>query len=522
MDSARSLRSALQEPPREVIYTLMGLMLVYAIVRSVLAAAGKPLGFNELFTVTVSDQGSWSGIIKSLLGAADSHPPLFYMIEHWASMISKNKEIAMRLPSILAIPCTLTCVYVYVKRGSGEAIAFLCMAFLLMTNVFQGYAVEARAYSMVVACIAFASVCYQRASAPMWALLFAISLVLAESLHYMAVLAMVPFGIAEAVLLLKMRRFRWPVWSAMIVGVLPLLLFWNLLASFKARYGPGLYSRDFQFSFIPRMYGEFFLTDSRFGAGLAAVALAGVLGVALWGPEKDAKDGKLKFSEATLLLMLAALPFIGYFVVVRAAHSGLAERYVLSTVIGMSMALGYILSKAKSGAVALVAIFIFSVVGIHELHFWRFIRRDIQSVALRGTPEENFIEASGHKQLPVVIPNGVLLLPLVYYAPRSFVDRLVYPKQDAFSPDDRNWQDTEEKGVEGLHLPLHITDFLEFTRSHKEFLVYVEERDPGRDWLTLRLSREGWSLQTIALNEWQRMYLVRSNENPDECATAKD
>src|ERR1700760_363375 len=113
-------------------------LVTYAFIRSVLAAAGKPFGFNELFTLTVSAEGSWKGIVSALLNAADSHPPLFYVIEHISSGLVRNQEIAYRLPSILAIVFTLTCMFIYGKRQSGEIVGFLCAVFLLMTAVFQG------------------------------------------------------------------------------------------------------------------------------------------------------------------------------------------------------------------------------------------------------------------------------------------------------------------------------------------------------------------------------------------------
>ena len=82
---------------------------------------------------------------------------------------------------------------------------------------------------MVIACIAFALVCYQRLPSLRWAALLGISLFLAESFHYYAVLAMIPFGFAEAVLLLRTRRIRWGVWLALACGTLPLIVFWPLL-----------------------------------------------------------------------------------------------------------------------------------------------------------------------------------------------------------------------------------------------------------------------------------------------------
>src|ERR1700730_14899201 len=109
-------------PGKNLIYGLMGFLLVYAIVRSLVAAAERPFWFDELMTLTVSAQGTWNAILTTLRRALDAQPPLFYMIEHFASGLTRNKEIALRLPSVLAFPCTLTCVFIYVKRRGGEAV----------------------------------------------------------------------------------------------------------------------------------------------------------------------------------------------------------------------------------------------------------------------------------------------------------------------------------------------------------------------------------------------------------------
>jgi hypothetical protein len=365
----------------------------------------------------------------------------------------------------------------------------------------------------VIACIAFALICYQRVPSPLWTALLAASLALAQSLHYLAVLAMVPFGLAEAVLFWNTRKLRWPVWAALVAGALPLILFWSFLATTKAYYGPHFYAR-FQFSAIPSTYGQIFLVNSEYGAAIAAFALAGVVGTVVWerhpettGPE--AKDDSL--SEAALLFGFVALPFLGY-VFSRVMHSGLTPRYVLSTAIGVSVALGYMLSRARSAGVALFAIFVLSTLGVRELHFWQVSCGQIRDVKSSGTAVGKLIETAGHNDLPVVVPNGLVLMWLTHYAPPTATGRLLYPTQDPLqSGEDR--ADTVDKGMEAAagYLPIRIIDFSEFAATHKEFLLYVVDKDTPRDWLTLRLSREGWSMETVALDESRRIYLVSRN-----------
>jgi hypothetical protein len=491
----------------------MGFLVLYVIFRSVAAAAGRSFWYDELLTLIVSTQGSWGAIVLALRLPLDGQPPLFYMIEHFASGHCPSQEIALRLPSLLAFPCTLVCVFVYVKKNAGELIAFLCAIFLLTTSVFQLYAVEARPYSMVVACIAFALVCYQRAPSLVWTVLLAATLALAQSLHYLAVLAMVPFGLAEAVHFWETRKFRWPVWAALIIGAVPLILFWNLLAANKAFYGSRFWAH-FPFSQIPSAYGQILLANSEYGAGVAVLALAGILGTVWWQRHSETAGSEEKekhLAEATLLLAFAALPFLGY-IFSRVMHSGMTPRYFLSTAIGISAAFGFMLSRARAGAAALLAVFVFSAVGVEELHFWRACCQQIHDVKSCGAAAGKLIEGAGHKDLPVVVPSGLTLMWLAHYASPPITDRLFYPTQDLVQ-NNENWSDSvdREMALVPNYLPLRVSKFSQFTATHKEFLVYVEDVNTPRDWLTLRLNREGWSMETVALDETRRIYLISRN-----------
>src|SRR5208283_5467430 len=210
-NSAVAAGYELPAPARKVVLGLMVALIVYAILRGLAAAVTKPLWMDEVFTLTVSSQPSMGALWAVLARALDGQPPGFYAVERVASSFFHNKEIALRLPAILAFPCTLICVFVFVKKRSGEVIAFLCAFLLLSTILFERYAVEARPYSMLMACIAFALICYQRLPSLFWTAMLGMSLALAQALHYYAVFAFVPFGLAEAVMLLRTRQFRWRV-----------------------------------------------------------------------------------------------------------------------------------------------------------------------------------------------------------------------------------------------------------------------------------------------------------------------
>jgi 4-amino-4-deoxy-L-arabinose transferase-like glycosyltransferase len=512
-DGAAAAGHELPAPSKKLILGLMVALVLYVIVRGLAAAVTKPLWLDELYTLTVSSQPSLGALWAVLARAMDGQPPGFYAVERVVSNLIHNKEIALRLPAILAFPCTLVCVFVFVKKRSGELIAFLCAFLLLATILFQRYAVEARPYSMLVACIAFALVCYQRLPSLFWTAMLGISLALAQALHYYAVFAMVPFGLAEAVVLLRTRQFRWGVWLALACGAIPLVLFWPLLAHFKAYYGAHYYGyASYVATSLPSSYGAFFLTDSAFGAAVFALAVAGVIGSYLLlrpGAPSGGKTRDADVVEGTLLLALVALPIIT-FCLVKILRGGMRDAYALPAVIGIAIAVGCALSLARPTVVALFALFVFSSVGVREFIFWR-ANHSLQLASPAAAAEE-FVQKSGYADLPVVVSNGMAYTQNAHYASPAFFKQVFYLMDEE---KELHYQgtDTFDKDVALLrdYMPLQVRDFSEFTAAHPVFLLYGEEPGDGNNWLPVHLSRVA-SVRSVAVEPSRKLSLVTMKE----------
>jgi uncharacterized membrane protein len=138
------------------------LLVAYAAVRSVFCAASEPFWFDELCTVGLARQPSLSAIWSALQHAADSHPPTYYFFLRFADRLVPNSHVAFRLPSIIGFCCIVLCVFVFVRKHSGAYCALLASALILMSVLYDTYAVEARGYALMSGCIAIAVVSYQR------------------------------------------------------------------------------------------------------------------------------------------------------------------------------------------------------------------------------------------------------------------------------------------------------------------------------------------------------------------------
>jgi len=404
----REARTRLQK----AIPLLLMLLMAYSIVRDIVAATVNPLFNDEILTQIVASQPTANAIWDALARGIDSHPPLFYLVEGFSLKLYSNPHIALRLPAILAFPCIILCVFVYLRNRYKNDVGFLSSTFLMTTSVFLTHGANARAYGMVMACMSLALVCYQRVSSPFWTVMLAVALALGEALHYFTIFSMLPFGVAELVYSLQSRKVRWRVWTALTFGAVPLIMCWPLLSNLRSHYGPH-YFVHFGLSSIPVIYGQFLFTGAALGTGLVAACVAAVVSARFLRGEQHLDAERLENNrvEGALLLTLLALPLTTY-AVAKIMHGTLADRYVLTTVLGLALSLACVMSLAKGKALALFAFFILAVAGIHELSFWR----SLHSLQLDNPAEsvQTFVEKVGAPDLPVAVPDGLTFLELSY------------------------------------------------------------------------------------------------------------
>lgn len=507
-----STRPEAQTWRKKVAYIFMGLLAVYSIVRGAVGTAGRPFWFDELLTLTIASQPTFHDMWTVLRRGFDVQPPFFYLVERTALNIPIKQEIALRLPSILAFPCTLICIFAYVKKRSGELIACICALSLLSTSLFERYQAEARPYSLMVACIALSLVCYQRLPSFRWTIFFGLSLLFAELFHYYAFFAMIPFGLSEIAMFRKTGKLRGAVLLAMVCGILPMVACLTLVLKSRAFYGSRPPFADVTLSHLPDFYGSYFLLSGPFGVALAIVAIAAIIWAQVSAksyPDRQQPGTDGDWTGATLLVALVSLPLI-VFVLVRLAPFTLADRYVLAATLGIILGLANVLLFAPLRLVVLVALFVASSVGLREYGFWRNGHHAAGTAVTVSTLGElvrieAFIERGGHPDLQVVIAPAFVYLQAVHYLPSALTGRAVHLVDEQ--------RELRAEGNDVLlrimralqdYMPLRVADYSEFTTAHPEFLLYAE----GNDWALVDLSREGASLQLLEIDGTRRLYLV--------------
>ena len=387
---------------------------------------------------------------------------------------------------------------------------------LLITVLYDPYAIEARPYSLLVACIAIALLCYQRAPETGWMILMGFSFAAAEALHYYAVFALVPFGLAEIALSLKARRLRLGVWLALACGLLPLAVFWPLLLAQKRYYGAHFWAAP-TLRHTGSTYGWLFhISSYHWNLAIAVVVVLFLLGAPTAQAIRHLRAALMAdryFHEHVLVWALLGLPFVGY-AATKLAHGGLDHKYVLESVLAVPLGAGYILPRLNRKIMPLLAILLLSILGVQEAKFWLSQRGHFGKVVSPAASVERMVSSAGHPNLPVVISDGDDYLPFVYYASPEFEKRLV----DVVDPPEAIayiGNDTVERSLLRLRLyyPLQVYEVRPFASSHANFLLY--SNGSANDWWPRRLANDGCSLEVLAAEGGRKVYLVtRKGSSP--------
>jgi hypothetical protein len=481
----------------------------YALLRSAIYAMMKPFWFDEILTWVVSRQGSRSAMLPALKQGVDGNPPAFYLIERWAAYLFPDENIGYRFPAILAFACTLLFVFLFIKTRHGSQIAFVCSALLLLTPLFTYYAQEARPYSLLAALAAFAMVCYQRASQPLWTLGLSLSLVLATLLHYYAVLTLVPFFLAELAVIYFARRFRFSVWLALVLPLVPVALSWPTLMSLKRTWGAHFLSSG-SLSEVSAAYGNYFRLGSAWGAALCVLTICFSL-APLFGSMRSgqaaSQTSDLEPGERVLVATLIALPLFG-FAGAKITHGAFIERYFMASIIGIIVAIASILRIAGGKAAYLSAALVFLAIGSQEFGFWKGFntRLDVPSMV---SPIVALSNTTRYPDLPIVLSNCAQYVEYWHYAPPAVFQRL-FAFPDPAEAASYAGVDTADKIVLALrpYTPGRIQNFPEFVAAHPTFLLYS---DGSRvDWWPERLLHDGYRLERLPLHVRGAAYLVEA------------
>jgi hypothetical protein len=492
-------RAALAE---KAAFFALAILIVYATARNVCEALVRPFWYDEICTVLMAQQEHLSRLWQAFVHGADGQTLAYYLLERGAVGFIRNEHLAYRGISILGFAVTLLCLFVAVRTRKGAGLALVSAGIPLVTILFGAICVEARPYSLLVACIAFAIVCYQRVVVRRWAVLLGLSLVLAGSLHYFAVFAFLPFLLAEVVQYGMTRQIRLRVWIALLSGFVPLACCIPILITLKKNFGAHIWSKP-TVEIALNSYSWYFLTPESWpGLYLAAIAGVAVLFTMLMTLRKASPGVPpvgAPMPELMLALGLLSLPLVGFAVAVL-AHGAMIAKYMVPSLLGFPLALGFALPRLPRWGLLLPAVsagLLLCVFVPQERQSWSRYQGQFVSPAVFA---EKFVTAGGHPDLPVLVSDPHDFMVLQYYCDKSWQRRFVSvidPEQAVIY----TGNDSADKQLELLrqYTSLPVYDFQPFLAKYPQFLVYSSNGGLGRDWWPGRLKNDGFKMKNVSV-----------------------
>ena len=304
---------------------------VFYLVTSIYISAHRLYWFDEIFIVRIAKFPSIATMWRALTSAADTMPPGYHlMMRVWCHLFGYS-EVATRLPSAIAMAVGLLITFDCARRLTDGLNGLIALS-LLTCSLLPYYGYEARPYAFffMLSALAFWIYSCTDADGKLSAISFGVALGLAVTMHYYAVLNIVPYAIWEL--------SRWKPWRRpslkLIAGVagiaLPMLIMLPPAMAFSRQFGSNFWAH-------PSFYELKNVIPEMFPGGLFLLALT-IIWVALMRPSGDEQDivGEMQPAEAVGWLCLC-IPLAG-FAVAELKTKAFLPRYFVGALPGIAVA----------------------------------------------------------------------------------------------------------------------------------------------------------------------------------------
>ena len=493
LETSRTLqRRAWRASRWQASWWLLALYSIFLLAATSYIARHRHLWFDEIDTLFIGTLPNLKAIWNVLLLGTDGQPIGFYVPVHLSYLLFGASEFSARLCGIVPFWLTTLVLYYAVSRRTSPLYGFVAALSLPCTVGFQ-YAFEARPYALVLLFSACSFVAWQFAKEGRRRILallaLAITLAAAISVHYNAVLIAIPILIGELAYTIRKRNIDWGVVMAICASGLPILFLLPHIHAIQV-YSKSYWSHttfgalsDIYFALFTKFIVFVMLgcAAAGFWAGLSRKRSRSI----------NAEFGALPFHElaaagAYFLLPLACFVLSFY---TKALH----YRYVIATVIGVSLFVPFILWIFRSILPAVTAVL--CAVLVVNLLITALIRMTISDENTWGA-YVNYSELFDptkeiyQSKQALVLGDGPFLV-IAKYGNSTLRDRSFYLLNKARPTNSEIVFRGLRNAVQG---PFNLVELGEFERAHRSFLMYDPE-----SWLLNQILAEG-NLVTVRAN----------------------
>ena len=400
-------------------------LAVFYLGTSIYISAHRLYWFDEIFIVRIAKLPSIATMWRTLAAAGDTMPPGYHlMMRAWCHLFGYS-EVATRLPSAIAMVVGLLITFDCARRLTNGVSGLIALS-LLTTSLIPYYGYEARPYAFyfMLSAIAFWIWACTTDDSKGAAVLFGVVLGIAVTMHYCAVLNIVPYAIWEF--------SNWKPWQrpspkliAGVVGVaVPMVIMWPLATAYSRQFSSNFWAH-------PSFYELRTVFPEMFPQGLFLLALMVIWIVMLRPSEKVDAVEEMSPAEAVGWLCLC-IPIAG-FVVAELKTNAFLARYFIGALPGIAVAFACWTWRHFRGTLRVSVGIIVLVVGWGVANQWLTVRHpetidpfNQQTATRQYLGLEPLLEKDGKRYL--VLNNPMLHLEAKHYSrhPEEVI-LLVYP-----------------------------------------------------------------------------------------------
>lgn len=497
-----ALYARMLSTPRSAVF-LIAFIVGFEAVPLLLTAGRNFFWYDELITFHVSSLQPFSHLLAALRDGTDGMPANYYGMLRLAQLFPGPPQLILRLPSVLGYLLTLIGVYWYARPRLSVSVS-LAAVLLITLSPFRAIALEARSYALMVGCFTIAAVFWQRIGRT-WAntVLFALFLALAVAFHYFAVVALMPFALAELYWTHLARKIRWGVWISLLLAAGPFV--WSIPQLLRFRLINQNFWSPSDLSMVISTYGAYLGVDP-YLALVFVVCFAIAVGASLLRlPESPERT----FSPPERILIAGFIFFPPFLVVLtRLMNSGYTPRYGWPGIIGLILGALYLFRPSRRFSAQIVGAFLMVFLLRNSLEL-RIIAKTKAPGTVDGRWSRLETLSASEPDIPIVIGSELAYLEAAQYSPQELHRRLVQVADSGMAVHFLG-SDTIDLADSTLSrfVPLAVEPLGPFENAHKKFLVVDAVTGGGPDWFIQYLIQGPYQLNLLAKDPAFSLYLV--------------
>ena len=455
-----------------------------------------PFWYDESLTVRLSRLGSVGELWRAVTAGFEFTPPLIYLATKATRLLPGPVTLAARIPGLAGFVLLAVFLFIFLRRRLGPWFALAAVGLLPLADYTIRYAIEARAYMLLLGVSAVALVCWQAAAerrsrlAPVG---LALSVVTALLLHVWAILLPLALLVGEAVELVRTRRIRWRVIVPLLAASPALAIYPILLrASKTVIFGGAAYEPT-----LDKLYAAFRSDVPRPRVVVLMLVVALVAGWRSRGRGSDAPETASGLDPAELAAMgvLLVSPLVPY-VYAQLSAGAFMTRYAVFALPAMVSLIGAVLCWIGGGrTLAGMSTAALVLAGV-----WLYLPPKIPSAGSQSAALESLTASSGSLDpaVPLVLVNPVDVLAFDDQASDDERARAVFVADSvlALKYTGTNGIDLGyERGEPYLNVRVRRLSYDDLTRGRTR--LYLLGKWQALSWLPQRLKDDGWALEEI-------------------------